>query len=71
MKPATKRFTTLTALALTSVLLLLSLIHILSRMIKVELPIRLKGPSLRFQRPLRFLVRMVVRLVISPRSRCV
>ena len=39
--------------------------------IKVELPIRLKGPFLRFQRPLRFLVRTVVRLVISPRSRLV
>ena len=40
----------------------------ISRMIKVELPTRSKGPFLRFQRPLRFLMRLVVRLAISPRS---
>ena len=39
-----------------------------SMMIKVELPTRSKDPFLRFQRPLRFLARMVVRSVISPRS---
>ena len=32
---------------------------------------QVEGSFLRFQRPLRFLVRMVVRLVISPRSRLV
>ena len=37
-------------------------------MIKVELPTRVEGSFLRFQRPLRFLARMVVRSVISPRS---
>ena len=35
---------------------------------QVELPTRSKGPFLRFQRPLRFLMRLVVRLAISPRS---